>query len=119
MASSTTIPQLAEQSRQSEPSKQWLHVVSHLDPKYGGLSSVVPQLNSAIASLGQYSVQLTGFCQPGEHFVPKQTACVKVEHLPLSRREWMTNSGLQVCLYRRPRAWPLAAKQRSDGPAGA
>lgn len=73
-------------------SKRWLHVVSHLDPKYGGLSSVVPQLNAAIASLGQYSVQLAGFCQPGEHFVPKQASRVAVEHLPLGRREWMINS---------------------------
>jgi len=75
--------------------RQWLHVVSHLDPKYGGLSSVVPQLNAAIASLGQYSVQLAGFCQPNEHFVPKQAAQVKIEHLPLGRREWMTNSELK------------------------
>ncbi len=76
-------------------SKSWLHVVSHLDPKYGGLSSVVPQLNVAIASLGQYSVQLAGFCQPGEHFIPKQAAQIKVEHLPLSRRAWMTNFELK------------------------
>jgi glycosyltransferase involved in cell wall biosynthesis len=75
--------------------KQWLHVVSHLDPKYGGLSSVVPQLNSAIASLGEYSVHLTGFCQSGEYFVPKQASHVKVDHLPLGRREWITNSGLK------------------------
>ena len=73
-------------------SKRWLHVVPHLDPKYGGLSSVVPQLNAAIASLGQYSVQLAGFCQPGEHFMPKQASQIAVEHLPLGRREWMLNS---------------------------
>lgn len=97
MASLTVTPQRLAENRPAHSceSKQWLHVVSHLDPKYGGLSSVVPQLNAAIASLGQYSVQLAGFCQPGEHFLPKHAFQVKVKHLPLNRRAWMTNSDLK------------------------
>jgi len=93
---SITVPQLSTGAvTNAFTDKRWLHVVSHLDPKYGGLSSVVPQLNAAIASLGQYSVQLAGFCQPGEHFIPRQAAQVAVEHLPLGRRAWLTDSELK------------------------
>ena len=48
----------------------WIQVVSHLDPKYGGLSAAVPALSSALAGSGRYSVSLAGFCQTGEHFSP-------------------------------------------------
>lgn len=97
MASLTATPQIFSEITLTGTchGKRWLHVVSHLHPKYGGLSSVVPQLNAAIASLGEYSVQLAGFCQKGEHFVPKHAERVEVKHLPLSRRAWMMDSGLK------------------------
>lgn len=77
-------------------SERWLHVVPHLHPKYGGVSNVVPQLDSAISQTNRYSVELAGFCAAGEYFVPKFTNKVKVSHFPLSRLAWLRKSQMKA-----------------------
>lgn len=73
------------------PAANWVSVVSHLDPKYGGLSAAVPALSSAIQATGKYSVTVAGFCQPGEHFHPELPAGVEFRYLPVSRIQWVQN----------------------------
>lgn len=65
---------------------EWLNVVTHLDPKYGGLSSSVPELDSAVAAAGDFSVCLAGFCEHGEFFRPQTSAGVRVQHFPIEGR---------------------------------
>jgi glycosyltransferase involved in cell wall biosynthesis len=66
----------------------WVHVVSHLDPKYGGLSAAVPALSSAVAKAGEYSVSLTAFCKDEEHFAPSIPDRVSLHYLPAGRFAW-------------------------------
>jgi glycosyltransferase involved in cell wall biosynthesis len=73
------------------PSSRWVHAVPHLDPKYGGLSSAVPALVSAVANAGEYSVSLAGFCRDGEHFAPPITDRVSLHYLPHGRIAWLKN----------------------------
>ncbi len=71
----------------------WVSVVSHLDPKYGGLSAAIPALSSAIAATGKYSVTVAGFCRSSEHFRPEVAAEVDFRYLPVSRLQWAQNKG--------------------------
>jgi glycosyltransferase involved in cell wall biosynthesis len=70
----------------------WMSVVTHLDPKYGGLSSAVPALASAVAAAGQLSTSIASFCLPGEHFAPVTTSPVAVRYMPLGRMNWFKDS---------------------------
>ncbi len=76
--------------RVSGPS--WLNVVSHLDPKYGGLSSAVPALNSAISNTGRVELSLAGFCAESEQYSPALSNGVAVHHMPLGRLAWARNT---------------------------
>jgi glycosyltransferase involved in cell wall biosynthesis len=70
----------------------WLSVVTHLDPKYGGLSAAVPALADAVSQAGRYSTSITGFCAANEHFKPVTTTGVPVDHMPLGRLHWIKDS---------------------------
>lgn len=74
--------------------RSWLAVVSHLDPRYGGLSAAVPQLGLSMVNQG-FEVSLAAFCAPGEIFRP---AGYEEEHLsfwPTSRRRWIESRALR------------------------
>lgn len=81
------------------PLQRWLHVVSHLDPKFGGLSAVVPELAAAVTRTGHLSTSLAAFCAPGEH-IPVAAenpafADLVVSRWPLSRKQWFTDTRLR------------------------
>ncbi|MDQ2844185.1 MAG: glycosyltransferase [Acidobacteriota bacterium] len=63
-------------------------MVSHLDPKYGGLSAVVPALGSAVAAHGRCSISLEAFCRPDEHFAPAVADGIAVSYFPVGRLAW-------------------------------
>ena len=70
----------------------WLSVVTHLDPKYGGLSAAVPALADAVSQAGRYSTSIACFCAPDEHFKPVTANPVPIDHLPLGRLRWIKDS---------------------------
>ena len=72
----------------SRSTATWLHAVSHLDPKYGGLSAAVPALGSAVSTTGQFSVALAGFCGDGEHYLPSVAPGMDVHHFPIGYGGW-------------------------------
>lgn len=75
--------------------RRWLHVVSHTDPRYGGLSAAVPALGASISSRYNIEVSLAAFCHPEEQFRPRE---VDTEHLsfwPRSRRAWTFDNALK------------------------
>jgi glycosyltransferase involved in cell wall biosynthesis len=74
------------------PQPLWVNTVCHLDPKYGGLSSVVPQLASAVNAVGRCEALLAGFCRPGEQFIPELSDSTRVQHWPYSRLDWLQNA---------------------------
>ncbi len=87
------------------PRSRWLSVVSHLDPKYGGVSTVVPQLASrlargpsaepssdlhtALTSHSSFDVQIEAFCLPGEEHRPASAGDLPIHYWPTSRRRWL------------------------------
>lgn len=69
--------------------ENWLNVVTHLDPKYGGLSAAVPALANSVSQAGHFSTSVAGFCAAGEHFEPVTGTGVRIDHLPLGRLNWI------------------------------
>jgi glycosyltransferase involved in cell wall biosynthesis len=73
----------------------WLNVVTHLDPSYGGLSSVVPALSANVAALEQHRISIGAFCVPQENFSRDAYANVAIREWPAMRREWMRHRHLR------------------------
>ncbi len=67
----------------------WLNVVTHLDPKYGGISTAVPALSSAVSNTGEHEVPLAAFCAPGERVAPSLMPFNAVHFMPLGRANWL------------------------------
>ena len=72
--------------------KVWTNVVSHLDPKYGGLSAAVPALGSSVAKFGSYGVNIAAFCHADEQFSPLVDPNVVVSYPPAGRLAWLKKS---------------------------
>lgn len=73
---------------------RWLHVLSHLDPRYGGLSAAVPQLASALGAHHGEAVSLAGFCSADE--VESQLPDdLDVSRWPASRMAWLQDRTLR------------------------
>ena len=72
----------------------WLSVVTHLEPKYGGLSTVVPQLASLLSQSERFHVDLEAFCLPGERYLPPTNGNVSVSYWTTSRRQWLLDRSL-------------------------
>ncbi len=77
------------------PDGRWLTVVSHLDPRYGGLSSVVPQLSSLLATNHQFEVDLAAFCAKGELYLPGNYPNLETTQWSTSRSQWIRDRSLR------------------------
>jgi glycosyltransferase involved in cell wall biosynthesis len=76
----------------------WLEVVSHLHPKYGGLSAAVPALGAAVAAASGNAVTLAAFCAERERIVPAEAGSIGVQYLPLGRRQFAQDTSAEVRL---------------------
>ena len=81
-----------------QPEGRWLSVVTHLDPRFGGLSAVVPQLSSMVAASGRFSVSLAAFCSPGELYSAANHAELSLTEWPTSRLTWLRDRSLATRL---------------------
>ena len=75
--------------------RRWLSVVSHTDPRYGGLSSAVPRAGEAVAATGRFDVSLAAFCAPGEKIRPAGFDEAHLSFWPVSRRPWLQSGALR------------------------
>lgn len=84
------IPRVVAPSvRKAVPEREWLHVTSHLDPKFGGIAAVVPELCAALSTQGTGTAALLGVCCEAETAqVPEPTRGV-TRTLPCSRWGWL------------------------------
>ena len=89
-------PSMAEPA---PPAGRWLSIVTHLDPRYGGLSAVVPQLSSAIAATGQFHMALAAFCSPGELYSASNHAELTLTEWPASRGAWLRDGALRQTFF--------------------
>jgi glycosyltransferase involved in cell wall biosynthesis len=69
---------------------RWLQVVSHLDPRYGGLSTAVPALGRHLDEISHIGTSLAAFCVPGEHYEPEGYVHRQLTFWPASRKQWMS-----------------------------
>ena len=74
---------------------RWLSVVSHTDPRYGGLSSAVPRAGLSAAATGRVDMNLAAFCAPGEQVRPAGYDDAHLSFWPVGRRPWLTESTLR------------------------
>lgn len=74
---------------------RWLTVVSHLDPRYGGLSSVVPQLSSLLTSAHAFDIDLAAFCTKDELYLPESQPHLRTTAWPTSRTQWLRDKSLR------------------------
>ena len=70
---------------------RWVEVVSHLDPRYGGLSAAVPELAEHLAP-HNFAVSIAAFCAPQEHFQPAGLSPAQLSYWPASRVPWLKSS---------------------------
>jgi glycosyltransferase involved in cell wall biosynthesis len=78
-----------------EPRKfaSWLQVMSHLDPRFGGIASSVPQFCRAIEAESGYRSPIAGFCDVAEFEHLSDSERAGVDCLPPGRMGWMLNLG--------------------------
>ena len=74
---------------------RWLEVVSHTDPRYGGLSSAVPRLGRSMAAAGLFDVSLAAFCAPEEQVRPDGFDDAHLSFWPASRMPWLRQRSLR------------------------
>lgn len=88
--------QASDPAREISPlgAHRWLSVVTHLDPRYGGLSAVVPELSSALAEKRAASMSLAAFCSPGELYSRAKLEHVSLTEWPAGRGPWLRNREL-------------------------
>lgn len=83
-------------SPESRSRLHWLSVVTHLDPRFGGLSAVVPQLSNEIATRKDIRVDVAAFCSPGELYSLDSYPRLSISEWPASRRRWFTDRSLKA-----------------------
>lgn len=74
----------------------WVETLSHLDPKYGGLSSVVPQMASQLVLAQGLPVEIAAFCSPGEQRALPGYPELTVSHWPTGPLPWMREEELKA-----------------------
>ena len=94
MSATLTAPTAPMAGRQALTGR-WLAVVSHTDPRYGGLSSAVPRLSEAVGATGRFEVSLAAFCAPDEQVRPAGFDAAKLGFWPASRRAWLQSGSLR------------------------
>jgi glycosyltransferase involved in cell wall biosynthesis len=76
--------------------RRWLEVVSHTDPRYGGLSSSVPALAAAIERSAPVRIAFAAFCHAGEAYRPGELQEEQVTFWSTSRKAWLVERGLNA-----------------------
>jgi len=93
---STTAPSQGVRPADNLPGpERWLAVLSHTDPRYGGLSSAVPRLAQSVSAIGSYDVSLAAFCGPDEHVRPAGFDEAHLSFWPTGRGAWLTSADLR------------------------
>lgn len=72
-----------------------MQVLSHLDPKYGGISTVVPSLAESLMGQGVQS-SIEAFCAEGEEFLPASLHSEDVHYWPIQRLRWIKSAALRA-----------------------
>ncbi len=81
----------AQQDALAAPAPLCLNVTAHLDHRFGGLTTSLPEFCRALEATGKYRSQLAAFCDADETAPEHSSAAV----LPAGRARWMFDRGLR------------------------
>ncbi len=100
MTAGTVSPVQAGAALQSAPQPRapvprWLAVVTHTDPRYGGLSTAVPRIGLAVEDTGRAEMSLAAFCVENEHTRPAGYDDDHLSFWPTSRAAWLRSAALR------------------------
>ena len=73
----------------------WTQVLSHLDPRFGGLSTVVPLLSSRLIECQHMQVGLAAFCDPDEKTALNAFPDLSLTCWPSARIPWLKQPALR------------------------
>jgi glycosyltransferase involved in cell wall biosynthesis len=91
-AATLTVSDACQTAKQ--PTLQWLAVVAHIDPRFGGMAAAVPKLSSCISSSEDVQVALAAFCVEDEVAPIKSCSDLNLTSWPLSRKAWLRDRQL-------------------------
>ncbi len=94
---------------------RWVEVVSHLHPKYGGLSAAVPALGQRLARANNLDISLAAFVAPGERIQPSGYDTSHITFWPASRRPWLLGRFNQDRVHKSLRSTFLDHLRGADG----
>jgi glycosyltransferase involved in cell wall biosynthesis len=81
--------------RAGTASEEWLHVLSHIDPVYGGLSAVVPRLADQLTAQEGIGTSIAAFCGPEETGDAHKQQKRALSIWPMGRYAWLTQTELK------------------------
>ena len=84
--------------------RRWLEVMSHPDPRYGGLSSAVPALAVSLGAAYPIEARVAAFCHPEEQFRPEFMSAQGIAFWPASRAAWILRGGFSAAFAAEVRA---------------
>lgn len=73
----------------------WLQVLSHIDPRFGGMSAAVPKLAEELRKRQGYDTRIVSFSSPEETRELNLHFDVPLTLWPPNRSKWMTDSNLR------------------------
>jgi len=73
----------------------WLQVLSHIDPRFGGMSAAVPKLAEELRKRQGYDTRIIAFSSPEETRESNLPSDVPLTLWPPNRAKWMTDSNLR------------------------
>jgi glycosyltransferase involved in cell wall biosynthesis len=82
---------VCETGRQAD----WLQVLSHLSPRYGGIAASVPGVAKATEAASRYACPIVGFCQTEELQELPEEQRAGITTFPPQRLRWIVDTGLQ------------------------
>lgn len=83
---------IAPAGPEHQPSiSHWTHVITHLDPRFGGLSATVPSLSSQLL-VQHVNTDIAAFCWPEEECTLRRFPELTVSRWPARRAAWLSRS---------------------------
>jgi glycosyltransferase involved in cell wall biosynthesis len=76
-------------------SGRWIEAISHLNPRFGGMSTVVPQLGTHLALGENFGVTIAAFSETDESGAIKQRPELAATHWSAKRGVWLRDSSIR------------------------
>ncbi len=73
---------------------RWLNLVAHLDPRFGGISAMLPSFCEAVGGMGRHRLSIGAFCAAQEQY--EISKYVSVKRFPEGMGAWLRRPELRA-----------------------